>query len=265
MARVFPAIKKNFEEVSDGKRIGGGLVFKAAPYLPIVEYNDFERLDIVIKAGTIVALDEFGYIVPANGGSDSVKLTYSALDVQHGVYDYDNFTGSKADPRVTSAKTTTKSLAPNVPIGVAQYDIFRWDMDSDPNYKVQQTFALLEDALILVPIESDMESTYGIGPELGKYHSGALVAPDSKGRFVPFVAETETVTATGSAYSIANLEQVVGRIIKVEDVANDPDFTGGYENVSTVPGLGLGGKENGGLPHGIDATTKKGIFVQLQF
>lgn len=265
MARVFPAVSKKFEEVSDGKRIGGGLVFKAAPYLPIVEYNDFERLDIVIKAGTIVALDEFGYIAPANGGANTVTLTYSTLDAQRGVYDYDSFTGSVSDTKVTAAKTTTKKLASNVPIGVAQYDIFRWDMENDPNYKVQNTFALLEDYLVLTPIENDMETTYGIGTSLGQYHSGALVTSDVKGRFIPFVPETENITATGSAYSIVNLEQVVGKIIKVEDVAVDPSFTGGYENVSTVPGLGLGGKENGGLPHGIDATTKKGIFVQLQF
>ncbi len=257
MARIFPAIKKRFEEISDGNRIGGGLVFKAAPYLPIVEYNDFERLDIVIKAGTIVALDAFGYIVPANGGANNVTLTYSALDAQHGVYDYDTFTGSKADAKVATAKTTTKALTPNVPIGVAQYDIFRWDMGSEPNYKVQDTFGLLEDALILVPIESDMQATYGIGPNLGQYHSGALVAPDSKGRFVPLVIDSTSLAA--------KLEQIVGKIIKVEDVALDPNFTGGYESVATVPGLGLGGRENGGLPHGIDATTKKGIFVQLQF
>ncbi len=265
MARVFPAISKKFEEVSRGERIGGGLVFKVAPYLPIVEYNDFERLAIVIKGGTVVAFDEFGYIVPANGGATDVTLTYSTMDVQHGVYDFDSFTGSIADPKVTAAKTTTDKLTANVPIGVAQYDIFRWDMNADPMYKVQKTFGLIEDWLILEPLESDMESTYGIGAALGQYHSGALVTSDSKGRCVPFVPETATVSATGSAYSVVNLEQVVGKIIKVEDVTKDPDFTGGYETVSTVPGLGLGGKEDGGLPHGIDATTKKGIFVQLQF
>ncbi len=265
MARVFKAIKKNFQEISEGERIGGGLVFKPAPYLPIVEYNDFERLDIVMKSGTIVALDQFGYLVPANGGDNTVKLTYSAMDASSGVYDYDTFTGAITDPIVAAPKTTTKSLNANSPIGVLPYDVFRWDMNADPMYKVQTNVALLEDWLILVPLTSAMQTAHAVGAALNEYHSGGFVASGSNGEFVPFVATTEDIAATGTAYNVTNLEQRVGKIIKVEDVTTDPNFTGGYENVVAVPGLGLGGKENGGLPHGIDSTTKKGLFVQLQF
>lgn len=266
MARIFPAVPKYFDEVSEGVRVGGGLTFHAAPYLPVLYFNTYERLDVVLHAGTIVALDQWGYLVPANGGIGTNTLTYSSLDVTEGVYDLDSFTNVKTNPTVAAPKTTTTALTANAPVGVLEYDMFRWDMDADPLYKVQREIGLLNDWLILVPVTSAMQSAYGVSAtvSLGKYYPGAVVAAAYPGIFVPFIATTADITATGAAYSITNMDQAVGRILKIENVATDSNFTGGYENVANVPGLGLSGKENGGLPHGIDPTTKLGMFIQIE-
>lgn len=265
MALKFKATPKYFEQVSEGDLVGGGLVLHPAPYLPIIYYNDFDREAVVIKGGTILAMDEYGFVVPANGGIATNTFTYTQMDVDHGVMDYDTFDGTVSSATVSAPKTTTKTMADNVPIGIAPYDVYMWDMNKDPFYKVQQSVGLLEDYLILVPITSDLQTTYGVGTALGQYHAGALVTSDAHGNFVPFVAKTDDIAATGSAYNITNLEQQVGRIIKIQDLAKEPQATGGYELVNTVPGLGLGGRENGGVPTGIDPTTKLGAYIQLLF
>jgi hypothetical protein len=80
---------EKMREYSDGIRIGGGLKFRPAPYLPIKEYDENLHKGVVIKKGDFVTLDENGYLVPAFVGEKA--LDYTALDVAEGVYDIDDF------------------------------------------------------------------------------------------------------------------------------------------------------------------------------
>jgi hypothetical protein len=86
-------------EVSEGIR--PAQAFLPAPYLPIVRYNEYYREYFVISAGTPVALDSNGFLIPAGlaaqfltaylSGSNTLDMTtadytkYTASDVTAGV------------------------------------------------------------------------------------------------------------------------------------------------------------------------------------
>lgn len=261
----FTAKTSTFREYSDGIRIGGGLNFRPAPYLHIVEWDKSIEKGIVMKKGTIVSMTEDGYIVPANGGS-AQTITYDSRDIEEGVIDIDTWASTPA--AVETAGESSTSIAANYPIGVLQYDIFQWDMNVDPWYQIQKQIAILEDYFVMYAIDSTRDSAYDYTP-------GLWVVPDSKGYPIPLdVSEVPvTVAVDGSAgtgtLDLSNiLHQVVGRIIKVVDPVNvemDEDFIAGLNYTIPLSGLGLVGTENGGVMPGMDATTKKGVLIQLGF
>lgn len=262
---VFTAKTSTFREYSEGIRIGGGLNFRPAPYLHIVEWDKNIEKGVVMKKGTIVSITSDGYIVPANGGT-AQTITYDSRDIEEGVIDIDTWSSTPA--AVESAGESSASIAANYPIGVLQYDVFQWDMNDDPWYQVQKQIAILEDYLVMYAIDEtrDGENTYT---------PGLWVVPDTEGYPVPLdVSEIDIeVTVDGTAgtgtLDLSDvLHQVVGRIIKVVDPGNvdmDEDFIAGLEYTVPLSGLGLVGTENGGVMPGMDATTKKGVLIQLGF
>jgi len=256
-----------FKEYSDGVRIGGGLKFRPAPYLPILWYDKKVNKGVVIKKGTIVALDANNYIVPANGGVEQT-ITYGSLDIQEGVVDIDNWSdylaGSKTyeESVVTTAGDATAKLAANYPIGVAQYDIFQWDLNNDPWYQIQPQVAILEDRFVLFALDSTYASY--------TYTPGTWVAPDGNGWPVPIDLDTglnaDDISNATNINMAAVLNQLVGRVIRVVDLSDaDADMVAGFNYVTPVPGLGLPGSETNGYSDGIDTTTGKGVLIQLQF
>lgn len=253
---------KKFAEYTEGVRIASGLKLRPAPYLPVVKYDTEMKRGIVLEAGTIVSLDQFGYVVPANGGVDSV-FNYTVLDVAEGVYDITTFTNKKTDARVAAPAEAVPGLRGNKPLGVVFRDYHVWDMQADPSYQMDLEVTILADWMILVALSGDYDSS--------EYLPGTLIVPDSTGWYVPLavssisdaIEDVQSAAAAIIANISAALEQVVGRVVKVIDLEADPTWTGGYEKVITVPGLGLPGMENGGVLDGMDPVTKKAAVIQL--
>lgn len=262
---VFTAKTSTFREYSDGIRVGGGLNFRPAPYLHIVEWDKNVEKGIVMKKGTIVSMTSDGYIVPANGGA-AQTITYDSRDIEEGVLDIDLWATTQG--AVAAAGESSVSIPANYPIGVLQYDVFQWDMNEDPWYQIQKQIAILEDYFVMYAIDETRDNAY-------TYTPGMWVVPDTEGYPVPLDVSTIAISVTVSESSgtgtldLSNvLHQVVGRIIKVVDPENvemDEDFIAGLNYTIPLSGLNLVGTENDGVMPGMDATTKKGVLIQLGF
>lgn len=112
----------------------------AAPYLPVLETVEDGRgnhMPIVIQAGMMVGVDEYGFIVPATGyytTSEGVTMTYAANDATYKVIDYDNITDAymfgaeknwtEANMAAPSAGASTRKLKTVHPIGIACSNVY---------------------------------------------------------------------------------------------------------------------------------------------
>ena len=183
---------EKMREYSDGIRIGGGLKLRPAPYLPIIEIDKNLDKGIVMKKGTFVTLDQFGYVVPARK-TDAV-LTYGQYDVDYGTYNIDDF--GAGNGKVSSTGTSTKTLGPSgdiktgKPIGVLMFDVYAWDMGNDPWYQVQDPITILADRMILLAVPASHASV--------SYEPGDILVIDDSGFVSPFnpVFDGEDLAAT---------------------------------------------------------------------
>ena len=257
MARILSSIPlhpeaehSNFREYSKGERFGAGLNLKPAPYLPIVKVDSTINAGVVIRKGTFVTLDENGFIVPAFIGDKT--LTYTDIDVSHGVIDIDT------DAAVTQAKTSTKTLGTDAadvkigkPVGVVVADVYK-NYD-DPWFEPQKGVTILTDYLVLVGVDSAHNAV--------TYTPGDLLILDDSGFPVPLGVMSDIGDSE-------KLHYVVGKLVKIVDVTAEPMFTGGLEYVEYEPesfATGLPGAQTNGISDGIDLTTKKGLLIQLRF
>jgi len=268
MARIYAtANSSTFREYSDGLRIGGGLALRPAPYLPILSWDDHRHAGIVIKKGTILSITSDGYIVPCNGGVSDQVYTYSQLDIDNDVIDFDLWATTQGVVAATGDSAENQEAL--LPVGFAQYDIYRWDMDNDPWYNVQTEVGILEDRLVLMALDETHEGSY-------TYANGQWMVSDEDGFPVPIsLSDLGLTVAVDGAAGTGTLDvssvtdamnQIVGRLIKIIDLeSTDPHFTGGLEQTIPVPGLGLPGIETDGISDGIDTTTKKGLLIQITF
>ncbi len=193
-------------EFTEGVRIGSGFNMRPAPYLPIKEYDSEVDMGVVIKKGTIVTFDKWGYLIPCTGGN-SVTLTYGALDVSNGVLDLDVFPTQTA---VTSGQigATSTALDTNYPVGVAQYDIYQYCPADHDYYKLQDHVAVLEDYLVLYAVDAIMNDE--------SYLPGSVVVPNSDGMPVPLsvgsVSDTTTDTLEVQSFVITAGATAAGNI-----------------------------------------------------
>ena len=265
LARTFSGIPfqqkaehSDFREYCEGTRIGGGLKFAPAPYLPILKVDPILNAGVVIKKGTFVTLDSNGFLVPAFVGSKS--LVYTSVDVEHGVIDID--TDSAVSAQKTSIPTTKKigtgatdDVKIGKPIGVVVQDVFK-DYN-DPWFTPQKGVAILNHYAVLIGLDT--------AHQFVTYQVGDLLTLDLNGFPVPF---DTTFTVTDSNPQIVKLDDihfVVGRLIKVIDATKDM-FTGGLEYVEYEPAefaTGLPGSQTGGIMDGINLQTKKGLLIKL--
>ena len=224
---------RDFMEISQGER--PALELKPAQYLPVQVQDQYLNDWVVIKAGTIVAVDASGDLINANGGARQ-QLTYTADDVGLTI-DLDD---GGHDSYVAAAKTTTAYVAGNKPVGVAPYDYFQninagYDKDASTfnggpvtkynNYMYQDKVAILCDYLVEVPVKTGCDASGTINP-------GDLVQSDSDGGYILWRNGTDDVT------------QIVGRCIQRSTVSAVDNL----DKVQTVPGLGLSGSETDGVP-----------------
>lgn len=247
MARIRKAPERLFRTFSVVSVVGGGLGNKPAPYLPIIEWDKDNEIGIVIKEGTILARDENGYIVPANGGVD-VTLTYSVLDEEEGVV-------NKAGDPVTAGGTET--LSANKPIGVAESDVYGYAWHTDSTYKFQEGINVIKEGLAMWALSD----ATGLLP-------GDFVKPGTDGKPVKMDLSTAIISGTPDTLDtalISMLEQKIGKIELIADANVDKTWLGGVDLLRTPAGLGLPGQETSGANNGLDPDTLLGLVVYFNF
>lgn len=254
MARVRKAKDVLFRVIEDCASISGGIKNRPAPYLPIIEWDYENEVGIVIKAGQIVARDENGYLVPANGG-DASNLTYTQLDVDEGIV------GVGGSP---------VALAANVPVGIAAHDILAYKFHEDPTYKFQEGAVILKQGLAMYALpELDSELPFEL-VEIDSYVPGSFLvpAPAALGK-VDLADMTELVTVDASSVAYTKLqtllEQKFGRVEMVVDASVNKELLNMMNVVYPAIGFNLPGYETGGANNGIHPITKKALIVYYNF
>lgn len=123
-------------------------------------------------------------------------------------------------------------------------------------WQLQYELSIVCDRAVLLGVDSDHDAI--------AYEPGDLLVLDDKGFPVPFTVDWQDV-----AGSLAKLNYVVGRVVKVIDLNKDPDWKAGLDKVEYWPAdfvpADFPGAPNGGVVDGIDVETKKGIVIQLMF
>lgn len=260
MARVRKAKDVLFRVIEDCASISGGIKNRPAPYLPIIEWDYENEVGIVIKAGQIVARDEDGYLVPANGGVAS-DLTYTKLDVDEGIVGVDG--------DLVTVGTVQDALAANVPVGIAAHDILAYKFHEDPTYKFQEGAVILKQGLAMYALpESGSELSFELVEVNDTYVPGAFLIPAALGK-VDLADMTDLVTgdATTVAYTKLQtlLEQKFGRVEMVVDASVNKELLNMMNAVYPASGFNLPGYETGGANNGIHPLTKKALIVYYNF
>jgi hypothetical protein len=259
MARVRKAKDVLFRVIEDCASISGGIKNRPAPYLPIIEWDYENEVGIVIKAGQIVARDEDGYLVPANGGVAS-DLTYTKLDVDEGIV------GVDGNP--VTVGTVTDALAANVPVGIAAHDILAYKFHEDPTYKFQEGAVILKQGLAMYALpETDSELPFEL-VEIDSYVPGSFLVPAALGK-VDLANMTDLVTGNDTTVDYAKLqtllEQKFGRVEMVVDASVNKELLNMMNVVYPASGFNLPGYETGGANNGIHPLTKKALIVYYNF
>lgn len=257
MAKITKARTINFRFMNKIETFGQEKKLYPAPYLPVLEYSKALDASIVIREGTIIALDANGFVVPANGGVDS-NIVYSRYDVDEGTAHIDTFNPANinASPAVTQLTmgTVTGKITANRPIGIAFTDIYAYKYIQDPTYKLQYSVTVARSGLGLLAIDEAHKAL--------TYNSGELIKSDGIGFVVPIeMTDITDVAGIKLAYS-----QQFGRVIDVLD-ANDKSLLGGMEYVVPVPGMNMPGIENGGYNNalGLDDQHTKSVLFTFSF
>ena len=259
MARVRKAKDVLFRVIEDCASISGGIKNRPAPYLPIIEWDYENEVGIVIKAGQIVARDEDGYLVPANGGV-AFDLTYTQLDVDESIVDVDG--------DLVTVGTVQDALAANVPVGIAAHDILAYKFHEDPTYKFQEGAVILKQGLAMYALpESGSELSFEL-VEIDSYVPGSFLVPAALGK-VDLADMTDLVTGDATTVDYAKLqtllEQKFGRVEMVVDASANKELLNMMNVVYPASGFNLPGYETGGANNGIHPLTKKALIVYYNF
>jgi len=264
MARVRKAKDVLFRVIEDCASISGGIKNRPAPYLPIIEWDYENEVGIVIKAGQIVARDENGYLVPANGGVAS-NLTYTKLDVDEGIV------GVNRKP--VTVGTVTGALAVNVPVGIAAHDILAYKFHEDPTYKFQEGAVILKQGLAMYALPesgNDRRLSFELVEVnvTDTYVPGSFLVPAALGK-VKLADMTGLVTGNASTVVYTKLQtllkQKFGRVEMVVDASVNKELLNMMNVVYPAIGFNLPGYETGGANNGIHPLTKKALIVYYNF
>jgi len=229
---------KQIQELSEGFR--PALSLKPAPYLPILETIGVEGDPIVIKAGTLIALDAWNNIVPANCGA-TCTIAYSETDATFGTLRYSAGSAEGAGAAVTTGPSPANFTLPaNYAIGYAAYDMAQnQELNGQPsslNYQIQTNQkGIVCDYLVSYPMDHANQMDSAVGD---------LIIPDNSrpGHWMPLKAADITANAAGIYLVMSN---VVGKVMKVELLTAIDNL----DKVETVPGFGLTGRETSGIPN----------------
>lgn len=218
-----------------------------------------------------------GLLVPANGGSGTVNMYYSADDVT---------AGTKILTGTAAAASGAFALPANIPIGVAMTDMYQDIRGKYLNYRMHPDgYNILTDWYVEVPFVDykgggDAEdfslpvnnsvNTFGRWRALNKQFTylsfdsvsgvasvtaGALVCPDILGNYALQAAPTFTSTLVGNSGTISTVFANTGSHLRVQTaqtvgklIALDTRFPkDSLEDVLTYPRSGMPGSQTAGM------------------
>lgn len=235
-----------FREISEGNH--PRCSNKIAPYLPVqeIKYQGGQAFPVVIKAGQLIALDQWNQFVLANCGATNT-LTYGANDVTWSTPMYSASAALGAGSVATSGATATQPA--NKLVGYAFFDFVANTSNSGYlNYQVQTDHKTVStNMLVEYPI---------INATQAAVTQGDIILPDNAnpGYWRPAVAGDFASVAT---IKIA-MENNFGKCYKVGKIVDGLD---GMDRIQGAPGLNLFGTidspAGAGLPsHFLGATTQ---------
>jgi hypothetical protein len=246
----FERQSKNFIEVSEG--VYPRVSVEPAPYIPVNIHNNRAEVPIAMRAGTLVALDAWNQLVPANGGAAGT-LNYSALDVDF-VHAYSaSDTDGAGDILETGDLPASFTLPANKLVGYLPYDAYinqRYYQQIYINHQVQlEKIAIGCDWFVEYPAVTDKQLTA---------QRGDLVVPDPDvpGAWMP-LNDTAIGLISGTAYawtaSAAGIgrinENTFGKVFRVDQISDIDNLRRHH----TMPGLNLTGYESSGVPQHLRA------------
>jgi hypothetical protein len=280
--RGYARYQTPYLEVMEGQRPSldeqATKALRPAPWLPTVVEDKVHDDNIVIQAGTWVGrinatdhADAFTaaasawqaqYLVPAFQGTGEYSLTYTTLDTDadgsYSVPDIDNWPTA-----VSAAGTSTITIPPVKPMGVAYQDMFgSYYSLRYKNYERQSMVGFLTyGQIIMVPAQTAAEAAIQPGdlcvvhrstdasptwkPRDAANYVGHLKAYDSSTDSLEYkvgqCVEKITIAGGGSAGQRLSAAVTAGSATGVHSF-------GGLANVQTVPGLGLQGSGTLGIP-----------------
>lgn len=248
-----------------------------APWLPVTAEDDVHEDAIIIQAGTwvgrinatdhaaaytaVTAASRKNYLVPAYQGTGEYSLTYGELDLASpGGYDVPDI---DAYPTVVaSAGTSTITIGPVKPLGIAYHDMFGSYLGLRyKNYKRQdQVGYLAYGQVIMIPVTTSVEAgiqpgdtvaiarTTDASPTWRPRHVDNYV-----GHLMPYDTDCtpeyivgkclEKITVAGGGSASQRLSAAI-----TAGTATGVHNFGELNRVQTVPGLGLQGSGTQGVP-----------------
>jgi hypothetical protein len=219
----------------------------AAYWLPVLEEDKVHDLWWVVLAGQFVALDKTSInsgvydngreVVLANGGA-AQNVVYAADDVTARILDIDQL-NSGSETLVTAAKTATKQVASNFPLGVAPYNFYTKATEkSHFNVFPQPNITFVNTGMYELPLLYDStDGAVGVAATNDQGSSGTNGAIGT-GNLIRSGALGWPVR-WGTSESV---EQICGRCIRRITIAVDDSL----DLVHTVPGLSLPGTGTSG-------------------
>lgn len=240
-----------------------------APYLPILETVNKGMTTIqdyvVIKAGMVVGVDPWGYLVPATGyyaASNGVTMTYTDIDVTMGVIDLDTMaTTTKKDyfaltdlyygTAVSAAGASTNKIVA-WPIGIAEHDIYLNHfvmMDAYHNYKTHEAVTVLTANTIQVPLIKSANLVIGdyVVPDNPTSDTFSAANVNNMGRPISLSTYVASLTISDAATMKSVYGRLQGMIFgRTLDVVKIDDITKFNDYVSNAPGFGFGSPTTAG-------------------
>jgi len=204
-----------------------------APYLPLVRWSDHDKDYFVISKGTPVALDSYGYLVPAGlaidlaDGLGAGQVLYTQADEDYGILDAAGNTVTAGDPVCDAL--LNESITISKPVGVLHESVYvAYSDDYMPaanrgvgpggvlpsrsrfhNYKAQGHLQILMDYVFELPVVMDTADVLFDGQAV---FNGAAGVP-TYGDFVKIDRFSNWVLADPTTDSFYD---VIGQIIDMD-------------------------------------------------
>ena len=204
---------------------------RIAPYLPVVEYDEYLSEYIVAFPGKIIAKDSLGFLTLAGlkkdieAGLGYGANSYDAVDVEAGVKEPDGVTTVTAGDKVGDVLINA-NVSISEPIGVAPTVFYRLsaDLSSNPdfitadkhrntNWNLQGTLTVRCRGVIKIPIISDYANVRLPGVAVVEEDAQN---PIKEGDFLTYNEFSDFTKATLTGSNATPWYEVIGKVLHID-------------------------------------------------